>query len=73
MQNIICLIGLIAIAALLIWSGFRAWRIRNRFLKWSGLGLAALLGRRGVVRQRPHDRGDSQAAYPQRSGSGPQG
>ena len=29
--------------ALLIWSGFRAWRIKNSFLKWSGVALAALL------------------------------
>jgi mono/diheme cytochrome c family protein len=28
---------------LLIWSGFRAWRIRNAFLKWSGVSLAAVL------------------------------
>jgi mono/diheme cytochrome c family protein len=27
---------------LLIWSGFRAWRIKNAFLKWSGVSLAAL-------------------------------
>jgi hypothetical protein len=43
MQNIIGLIASIAIAALLIWSGFRACRVRNRFLKWGGLGLAAEL------------------------------
>jgi mono/diheme cytochrome c family protein len=28
---------------LLIWSGFRAWRIKNAFLKWSGVSLTALL------------------------------
>jgi len=28
---------------LLIWSGFRAWRIKNAVLKWSGVSLAALL------------------------------
>jgi mono/diheme cytochrome c family protein len=28
---------------LLIWSGFRAWRIKNAFLKWSSVSLAALL------------------------------
>src|SRR6516165_6877926 len=27
---------------LLIWSGFRAWRVKNAFLKWSGVSLAAL-------------------------------
>jgi hypothetical protein len=31
---------------LLIWSGFRAWRLKNRFLKWSGAGLAAPLSLR---------------------------
>jgi mono/diheme cytochrome c family protein len=33
----------VAASGLLIWSGFRAWRIKNRFLKWSGAGLTALL------------------------------
>jgi mono/diheme cytochrome c family protein len=33
----------IATASLLIWSGFRAWRTENRFLKWGGSGLAAVL------------------------------
>ena len=28
---------------LFIWSGFRAWRIKNAILKWSGVSLAALL------------------------------
>jgi hypothetical protein len=42
MQNIICLIALIAIAALLTWWGFRGWRVRNSFLKWGRLGLAAV-------------------------------
>jgi len=31
MQNIICLIALIVIAALLTWWGFRGWRVRNSF------------------------------------------
>jgi mono/diheme cytochrome c family protein len=43
MQNIISLVALIAIAALLVWSGFRTWRAKNRFLKWGGAGLLALL------------------------------
>jgi mono/diheme cytochrome c family protein len=43
MQNIVELVALIAIAALLAWSGFRAWRIKNRFIKWGGAGLLALL------------------------------
>jgi mono/diheme cytochrome c family protein len=33
----------VAVNGLLIWSGFRAWRVKNGFLKWSGAGLAALL------------------------------
>jgi hypothetical protein len=33
----------IAVNGLLIWSGFRAWRVKNRLVKWSGTGLAALL------------------------------
>jgi mono/diheme cytochrome c family protein len=32
----------IATNGLLIWSGFRAWRAENRFLKWGGAILAAL-------------------------------
>ena len=43
MENIIILTVLIAIAALLIWSGIRAYRIQNRFLKWGGVGLAVVL------------------------------
>jgi hypothetical protein len=43
MLNIIGLAMLIVIAALLIWSGFRAWRVRSSFLKWGGAGLAAVL------------------------------
>jgi len=31
------------IAALLAWSGLRAWRTRNPFIKWGGGGLAAFL------------------------------
>jgi mono/diheme cytochrome c family protein len=42
MLNITVLITLIAIAVLLIWSGCRAWRVRNSFLKWGGVGLAAV-------------------------------
>ena len=34
MLNVIDLVMLIATAALLIRSGFRAWRVRNSFLKW---------------------------------------
>jgi mono/diheme cytochrome c family protein len=43
MQNIIGLTALIAIAALLIWSGFRAWRFRSNVSRWSGVGLAGVL------------------------------
>ena len=38
MINILGLVEMVATAALLIWSGFRAWRVRNRFLKWGGVG-----------------------------------
>jgi hypothetical protein len=34
---------LIIIATLFAWSGIRAWRAKNRFMKWGGAGLAALL------------------------------
>jgi mono/diheme cytochrome c family protein len=43
MQNIIALAALIAIALLLIWSGFRARRVHNRVLRWSGVVLASVL------------------------------
>jgi mono/diheme cytochrome c family protein len=33
----------VTVNGLLIWSGFRAWRVKNRLLKWSGAGVAALL------------------------------
>ena len=34
----------IAVAVLLLWASFRALRAENRFLKWVGGGLSALLG-----------------------------
>jgi hypothetical protein len=37
------LLSMIAAAALLVWSGICAWRVSNRFLKWGGVGLAAVL------------------------------
>jgi mono/diheme cytochrome c family protein len=43
MQNGLTVIALIVVAALLAWSGFRALRIANAVLKWSGAVLAALL------------------------------
>jgi len=43
MENIIILTVLIVIAASLIWSGVRAYRIQNRYLKWAGVGFAAVL------------------------------
>jgi cytochrome c553 len=43
MPNLVGLVILIAIAALLAWSGIRLWRAKNNFLKWGGTGLAALL------------------------------
>lgn len=33
----------VTVNGLLIWSGFRAWRVKKRLLKWSGAGLATLL------------------------------
>jgi cytochrome c553 len=41
--NVIGLTILIATAVLAIWSGFHASRIRSSFLKWCGVGLAAVL------------------------------
>ncbi|WP_245474880.1 c-type cytochrome [Bradyrhizobium sp. Leo121] len=43
MQNIVVLVVLIVIAALLAWSGFRTWRVKNHIGKWGGAGLLALL------------------------------
>ena len=43
MQNVVGLVALIAIAALLAWSGVRARRVNNRIAKWGGAGLLALL------------------------------
>jgi mono/diheme cytochrome c family protein len=43
MQNIVGLVALIAITALLAWSGFRTWRVKNRIGKWAGTSLLALL------------------------------
>ena len=43
MQNIIALITLFAIVALLIRSGFVAWRARSGLSKWGGVALAAVL------------------------------
>jgi mono/diheme cytochrome c family protein len=43
MQDIIVLAALIAVAASLFWLGVRAWRVKNGFLKWSGIGVAATL------------------------------
>lgn len=43
MQNIIGLLASIAVAALLVWLGFRTRRFKNPVLKWSGAGLLALL------------------------------
>jgi hypothetical protein len=43
MPNIAELAALIAIAALLVWSSIRTWRVKNRIVKWGGAGLLALL------------------------------
>jgi mono/diheme cytochrome c family protein len=37
------LVILVAVATLLAWLGVRAWEIENRFVRWAGAGLAALL------------------------------
>ena len=43
MLNMIGLTAMIAVAILLIWSSLRAWRLKNIFLRWSGVALSALL------------------------------
>jgi mono/diheme cytochrome c family protein len=43
MLNSLGLVAMVAAAALLAWSGSRAWRVSNSFLKWGGTGLAAVL------------------------------
>src|SRR5258708_19654308 len=43
MHNVIGLVVLISITALLVWSSLRALRIKSSLLKWSSMGLAALL------------------------------
>ncbi len=43
MSNIIWLMTLLALTAVLVWSGTRAWRLKKSVLKWGGLGATALL------------------------------
>ena len=43
MHDIVGVMAVIAVAALLIWAGFLARQVANRFLKWSGVMLAAVL------------------------------
>jgi len=43
MQNILVLIGMIALALALIWLGARAWRAGNGVVSWGGAALAAVL------------------------------
>src|SRR4051794_3837690 len=43
MANILGLAAMLTAAAALVWSGARAWRIKNRFVKWGSMGLAAVL------------------------------
>ena len=43
MPNIVSLILLVALAAFLVWIGWRALQVRSRVLRWSGVGLAAVL------------------------------
>jgi mono/diheme cytochrome c family protein len=42
MPNSLGLVAMVAAAALLAWSGIRAWRVSNSFLKWGGAGLAGV-------------------------------
>ena len=43
MPNIISLILLVALAAFMVWIGWRALQVRSRVWRWSGVGLAAVL------------------------------
>ncbi len=43
MLNILGLAAMVAAIALFVWTGIRTWRMKNRFLKWGGAGLAAVL------------------------------
>ncbi|MGY4368673.1 mono/diheme cytochrome c family protein [Bradyrhizobium sp. LB1.3] len=43
MLELLTLAMLTIVATLLAWSGLRAWRAKNRFMKWGGTSLAALL------------------------------
>src|SRR4051812_37748579 len=43
MQNIVELLALIAVAAVLAWSGFRSWHAETRVIEWGGSGLLAVL------------------------------
>ena len=43
MFELFALATLIMVAALLAWSGLRAWRTKSGFIKWGGAGLATLL------------------------------
>ena len=43
MANILGLTTMLAAATALVWSGARACRIKNRFVKWGVVGLAAVL------------------------------
>jgi mono/diheme cytochrome c family protein len=43
MHDVVGVVALIAVAALLGWAGFLSRRVANRFLKWSGVMLAAVL------------------------------
>src|SRR5260370_28919029 len=43
MPDLLAVAMLIIIATLFAWSSRRAWRAKNRFIKWGGTWLAALL------------------------------
>src|SRR6516164_7154261 len=43
MSNIVALTALVAVVVLLISSGAYLWRAKSGFVKWSGVGIVALL------------------------------
>ena len=65
MFELFALAMLIIIAALLAWSGLRAWRAKNGFIKWGGTSLAALLSTAVTLISLITDRRAVQAACPQ--------
>jgi len=60
----------VAVDGLLIWSGFRARRITDRFVKWTGAGLAAVPSLAKAISVRT---ARSQSAGGRVEGAGPDG